>query len=385
MKTRTLRVALFLCHMAALFSGTMTANASESIKIGSVLSLTGPASFLGGPTKNVLEHYIKDLNAHGGVLGRKIELIMYDDGGQPDKSSTLTKRLIESDNVDLLVSGNTTAVTMAVIPLIERAQIPMVNLAGAVSIVEPVKKWVFKPSFTDRMAAEKVFTDMKKRGLTKIALISEDAGFGKSGRDQSLMVASAYGIEVVADETYSAKDTDVTAPLTKIRNAPGVQAVFNWGFGQGPAVVTKNYRQLGIDLPLYQSHGVASKEFIRLAGGAAEGVRLPATGLLAPEQLAATDPQKPVVSAIKTFYEGTFKSEVSTFAGQAYDALMIGMAAIQRAGSTDKGKVRDEIEKTSGFVSTSGMVTMSPTDHMGLNLNGFHVYEIQNGGWRLVD
>jgi branched-chain amino acid transport system substrate-binding protein len=385
MKTRTLRVTLLLCLTAVLTAYTVAAKAADSIKIGSVLSLTGPASFLGEPTKNVLEHYVKDLNSHGGVLGRKLELIMYDDGGQPDKSSTLTKRLIESDNVDLLISGNTTGVTMAAIPFVERAGIPFVNLAGAVSIIEPTRKWVFKPSFTDRMAAEKVFSDLKRRGMTKLALISEDAGFGKSGKEQSLKMASAYGIEIVADETYSAKDTDVTTQLTKIRNTPGVQAVFNWGFGQGPAIVTKNYRQIGISLPLYQSHGVASKEFIRLAGGAAEGVRLPATGLLAPEQLAATDPQKPVVTSLKQFYEGTFKDEVSTFAGQAYDALMIGVAAIHRAGTTDKEKVRDEIEKTSGFVSTSGLVNMSSSDHMGLNLNGFHMYEIRNGEWRLID
>ena len=359
--------------------------AADPIKIGAFLSATGPASFLGDPEKKTLEMFVEKMNKEGGVLGRKVELVVYDDGGAGDKAATFAKRLIESDKVDLLIGGSTTATTMAAVPLVEKSEIPFISLAGAVVIVEPVKKWVFKTPHTDRMAAEKVFMDMKKRGLTKIALISEDAGFGKSGHDQSLLVAKNYGIEIVADEVYSPKDPDVTAQLTKIKNAAGVQAVFNFGFGQSPALVTKNYKQLGIMLPFYQSHGVASKDYIKLAGDAAEGVRLPAAGLVVPSQLAATDPQKPVVTAFKKAYEDAFKSEVSTFAGHAYDGLQIALAAILRAGSADKAKVRAEIEKTSGYVGTGGLVSMSPTDHMGLALSAFHMLEIRKGDWVLVD
>ena len=359
--------------------------AADPIKIGAFLSATGPASFLGDPEKKTLEMFVEKMNKEGGVLGRKVELVVYDDGGAGDKAATFAKRLIESDKVDLLIGGSTTATTMAAVPLVEKSEIPFISLAGAVVIVEPVKKWVFKTPHTDRMAAEKVFMDMKKRGLTKIALISEDAGFGKSGHDQSLLVAKNYGIEIVADEVYSPKDPDVTAQLTKIKNAAGVQAVFNFGFGQSPALVTKNYKQLGITLPFYQSHGVASKDYIKLAGEASEGVRLPAAGLVVPSQLAATDPQKPVVTAFKKAYEDAFKSEVSTFAGHAYDGLQIALAAILRAGSADKAKVRAEIEKTSGYVGTGGLVSMSPTDHMGLALSAFHMLEIRKGDWVLVD
>ncbi|RAU21168.1 ABC transporter substrate-binding protein [Paramagnetospirillum kuznetsovii] len=366
-------------------SSAGTASAAEPIKIGAFLSATGPASFLGEPEKKTLEMYVEKVNKAGGVLGRKIELVVYDDGGAGDKASTFTKRLIESDKVDLLIGGSTTGTTMAAVPLVERAQLPFISLAGGVNIVEPVKKWVFKTPHTDRMAAEKVFADMKKKGFTKVALISEDAGFGKSGHDQSLMVVKNYGIEIVADEVYSPKDPDVTAQLTKIKNSPGVQAVFNFGFGQGPAIVTKNFKQLGMGVPLFQSHGVASKDYIKLAGDATDGVRLPAAGLVVPEQLAATDPQKPVVSAFKKEYETAFKSDVSTFAGHAYDGLQIALAAIARAGSVDKEKVRDEIEKTSGYVGTGGMVSMTPTDHMGLSLSAFHMVEIRKGEWVLSD
>ena len=361
------------------------AKAADPIKIGSILSVTGPASFLGEPEKKTLEMYVERLNKEGGVQGRKVELIVYDDGGAADKATTFTKRLVESDKVDILIGGSTTATTMAAVPLAERNEIPFISLAGAVNIVEPVKKWVFKTPHTDRMAAEKVFADMKKRGITKIGLISEDAGFGKSGHDQSLAVVKNFGIEIVADEVYSPKDPDVTAQLTKIKNAAGIQAVFNFGFGQGPAIVTKNYKQLGLALPLYESHGVASKDYIRLAGDAAEGVRLPAAGLVVPDQLGATDPQKPVVIAFKKEYEAAFKTDVSTFAGHAYDGLQIALAAIRRAGSLDKAKVRDEIEKTSGYVGTGGLVSMTATDHMGLSPSAFHMVEIRKGEWALID
>jgi len=362
-----------------------TAGAAEPIKIGSILSVTGPASFLGEPEKKTLEMYVERINKEGGVLGRKIELVIYDDGGAGEKASTFTKRLIESDKVDILIGGSTTATTMAAVPLAERNETPFISLAGAVNIIEPVKKWVFKTPHTDRMAAEKVFADMKARGFTKIGLISEDAGFGKSGHDQSLLAVKNYGIEIVADEVYSPKDPDVTAQLTKIKNAPGVQAVFNFGFGQGPAIVTKNFKQLAMTVPLYESHGVASKDYIRLAGDASDGVRLPAAGIVVPDQLGATDPQKPVVTAFKKDYEAAFKSDVSTFAGHAYDGLQIALAAIKRAGSVDKAKVRDEIEKTSGYVGTGGLVSMSASDHMGLSPSAFHMLEIRKGDWVLID
>ena len=365
--------------------GGGSALAADGVKLGAFLSVTGPASFLGEPEKKTLEMYVDRLNKDGGIGGRQIELVVYDDAGAPDKAATFAKRLIQNDGVDLLIGGTTTGTSMAAIKVAEPAGVPFISLAGGIDIIDPVKKWVFKTPHTDRMAAEMVFADMKKKGIAKVALVSEDAGFGKSGHDQSLKVAANYGIEIVADEVYSPKDPDVTAQLTKAKNAPGVQAIFNFGFGQGPAIVTKNYKQLGITVPLWQSHGVASKEYIRLAGDAAEGVRLPAAGLVVAEQLPASDPQKPVVSAFKKEYEAAFKAEVSTFAGHAYDGLQMAVAAVGRAGSTDKAKVRDELEKTSGYVGTGGVVSMSATDHMGLSPSAFHMVEIRKGDWVLAD
>jgi branched-chain amino acid transport system substrate-binding protein len=360
-----------------------SAVAQEPIRIGSFLSVTGPAAFLGDPEQKTLEMVVERINAEGGVLGRKLQLIVYDDAGDAEKARTFAKRLIEQDKVDAIVGGSTTGATMAAVPLVEAAQVPFVSLAGAVVIVEPVKKWVFKTPHTDRMACEKIFADMQARKLSKVALISGAGGFDKSMRSECLKVAPKYAIEVVADETYGATDTDMTAQLTKIR-ASGAQAVLNAGFGQGPAVVTRNYRQVGLTLPLYQSHGVASMEYVKLSGPAAEGVRLPAAALLVPDLLAASDPQKPVVTAYKKDYEARFKSDVSTFGGHAYDGLLLVVNAMKRAGSTDKAKVRDALEATQGYVGTAGVVNMTPADHMGLDLSAFVMLEVKNGTWSIV-
>jgi branched-chain amino acid transport system substrate-binding protein len=370
---------------ATLAVGALSAYAAEPIKIGSILSVTGPAAFLGDPELKTLQLYVEELNKKGGVLGRQLQLVHYDDGSDANKANGFAKRLIDDDKVDILIGGTTTGATMSVVPLAEKANIPFISLAGAVVIVEPDKKWVFKTPHTDPMAAEKVFEDMKKRSITKEALLSETSGFGQSGKKETEGVAAKYGITLVANETYGPKDTDISPQLTKIKNAPGVQAVFVFGLGQGPAIVTKNYKQLGITLPLYQSHGVASDDFLKLAGPAAEGVRLPSPAQLIPGKLAANDPQKPVVVAYELAYKTRYKQDVSTFGGYAYDGLMIAVDAIKRAGSTDKAKVRDAIEATKGYVGSSGNVTMSPTDHMGLDLTSFRMLEIKGGDWTIAN
>ena len=240
--------------------------ASAQIKIGSVLSVTGPASFLGDPEKKTLEIYVDEINAKGGVSGQKLQLIVYDDAGNANNARTFATRLVEEDKVVAMVGGSTTGTSLAMIPVFEDAKIPFLSLAGGIQIIEPVHKWVFKTPHTDRMACEKIFADLKHRNLTTIALISGTDAFGKSMRDQCVAVAPKAGITIAAEESYGPRDSDMTPQLTNIRNKAGVQAVVNTGFGQGPAIVTRNYSQLGIKLPLYQSHGVASKQFIELAG-----------------------------------------------------------------------------------------------------------------------
>lgn len=382
MKATTWR---WMTGVALATFGLSSAQAADPIKIGSVLSATGPAAFLGDPEVKTLEMYVESINKAGGILGRQLQLVHYDDGGDANKANSFAKRLIYDDKVDVIIGGTTTGSTMSMDPLAEKAEIPFISLAGAVVIIDPVKKWLFKTPHTDRMAAEKVFEDMKKHGYTKIALLSETSGFGQSGKKETELVAPNYGIQIVANETYGPKDTDMSPQLTKIKNTPDVQAVLIFGLGQGPALVTRNYKQLDVKLPLYHAHGVCSNEFIKLARDAAEGVRLPCAALVVADKLPDSDPQKPVVTAYAKAFQERWKAEVSTFGGHAYDGLMIYADAVKRAGGTDKAKVRDAIEQTKGYVGTGGVVNMSPTDHMGLDLSAFRMLEIRKGDWTLAD
>ncbi|WP_420339900.1 ABC transporter substrate-binding protein [Roseibium sp.] len=365
--------------------GTVTGAAAD-IKLGASLSASGPAAFLGDPEAKTLYMLVDDLNAKGGINGEKIELVIYDDGGDPNKARTFATRLVEDDEVVAIIGGSTTGTTMSILSVAEDEGVPFISLAGAIQIIDPVREYVFKTPHTDRMACEKIFTDMQKNGITKIGMISGTGGFGASMEAQCVDVAGNYGVEILVQETYSRQDADMTPQLTKIKSTDGVEAVLNPGFGQGPAIVTRNYAQLGIDLPLYQSHGVASDGFIELAGKeAAEGVRLPGTALLISDIMEEGDPQKEVVIAYKTAYEEEYGEAVSTFGGYAHDAFRLMTDAMARAGSSDPSAIRDALEATSGMVGTTGTYTFSPDDHLGLDLSAFRMLEIRDGKWTSID
>jgi len=356
-----------------------------TIKIGAIVSATGPASFLGDPELKTLQHYIKKINASGGVNGDKLKLIAYDTGASPKKAVTFVKRLINQDKVVAIIGPSTTGETMAIIKFVQRAKIPMISMAGAVAIIKPVKKYVFKIVATDRMACQKVMQDLNKRGLKNLALISGSGGFGKSMRKQCKDVAPSYGVNIVADETYGKKDSDMTTQLLKIKNNPKVQAVLNPGFGQGPAIVTKNYRQIKIAQPLYESHGVASKKYIEIAGKAANGVRVVAPPVVVADKLDNSVANKQVALEYKNEFEKTFHTQVASFGGHAYDALYAIVYAIKSTGSTNPQKIRDGIENLRNFEGVDGIVNMSKTDHLGLDTKtGMIMLEIKNGDWTIV-
>lgn len=374
--------------LAAALTGllALTGTALADIKIGASISATGPAAFLGDPEAKTLQMLVDAANAAGGINGEKIELVLYDDNGDPNKARTFATRLVEDDEVVAIIGGSTTGASMSILAVAEDAEVPFISLAGAIDIVQPVKPFTFKTPHTDRMACQKIFEDMKKNGFTKIGMISGTDGFGASMQAQCKAVAGDYGVEIVADETYDPKDADMTAQLTKIKNTAGVQAVLNPGFGQGPSIVTRNYKQLAVGLPLYQSHGVASDGFIELAGAeAAEGVRLPGTALLVSSLLADGDAQKAPVTAYKTAFEEKYKMPVSTFGGYANDAFLILTDSIKRAGSAEPQAIRDAIEATKGLAGTTGAYTMTAEDHLGLDLSAFRMLEIKDGKWAIVE
>jgi len=378
----TLRRMAVVVITAGIF--TLPAKAADTIKIGSFLAVTGGASFLGDPEKKTLEMYVDMINASGGVLGKKLELIVYDSQGNPKKAVPFAKRLLSDDKVDVLLAGSTSGETMAVVPIVEAAGIPYISFGGAGVIVKPVKKWVFKTPHTDTLAVQKIFNDMKKSGLSKVGLLSGSGGFDKSCRKQTQTLAGPSGMTLVADETHGKGDTDMTPQITKIKNTSGLQAFMYCGFGAATSIVAKNFKQLGVSVPHYQTHGSASMSFIKNAEGGAEGVRLPAAALIVVDALPASHPQKKVASAYRDMYTAKSGDSVSTFGGHAYDGLMIAVEAIKRAGSTDKEAVRAEIEKTTNYVGADGIYNMSAGDHLGLDEASFVMVEVKNGTWKML-
>ncbi len=365
---------------------TYGANAADNIKIGALVAATGPASFLGDPELKTLELYVDKINTEGGVLGKKLELVAYDTGASPKKATTFVKRLISQDKVVAILGGSASGETMAIIPFIQRAKVPLVSMAGSIKIVQPVKSYVFKTPATDRMACQKIFEYLKSKSKTNIALISGNGGFGKSMRGQCKDVAPNYGIKILADETYGPKDTDMTAQLTKIKNTANVQAVVNPGFGQGPAIVTKNFKQLGMTQTLVESHGVASKKYIELSGDASEGVIVASPPVVVASLLADSNPIKKVSLAYVKAYNNKYHTPTSTFGGYAYDALYLVVDAMKSAKSSDPKAIRDALENTKDYVGLNGIYNMSKKDHLGLDLNsGIQMLVIKNHDWALAN
>lgn len=375
-------LAVFVMACISLMYASLSF-ASGTIKIGGLFAVTGPASFLGEPEKKTLEMLVKEANDKGGINGMKVEAVIYDTTGDATKAVQLATKLIKDDKVSVIIGPSTTGESMAVIPVVEKEKIPLISCAAGIKITDPAKQWVFKTPANDHVAAEKILNYMAKQKQKNIALLTVTDGFGSSGREQIKALAKQKGFAIVADEVYGPKDTDMTAQLTKIRGIKP-DAIICWGTNPGPAVVTKNVKQLGIKIPLYMSHGVASKKFIELAGAdAAEGVMLPAGKLAIYDALPKNDVQYKMLKDYDQAYRKANGVEASTFGGYAYDAWLLATSAIKKSGTTPE-KIRAGIEQTQKLVSISGIFNMSPKDHNGLDLSAFEMVKVTKGDWALI-
>lgn len=372
MKTRT--PALLAALAVAL---SPTAAAAQDVKIGALLSVTGPASFLGAPEARTLEMAVADLNAKGGIGGRKVQLVVKDTGGSPEKAISFAKQLVEEDQVFAIIGPSTSGETMAVKAIAEEGKTLLLSCAAAEAIVNPVAKWVFKTAQKDSHAIERIFGQMKKMGVKRIGFLSSNTGFGKAGKDQVEKIAPAHGIEIAVSEVYDKSATDLTAEVTKIK-AAGVEALLNWSIEPAQAIVIKNARQIGLAVPIFQSHGFANIQYARAAGAAAEGVIFPAGRLMVADTLSAKHPQKAIVAGYKKDYESRFKEDVSGFGGHALDAFGILVRAVSEAG-TDREKARAAVEGMKGYVGTGGIFNFSAEDHNGLALDSFDMLTVKDG------
>jgi len=282
------------------------------------------------------------------------------------------------------VGPSTSGSTLAILPKVEEAKVPLVSCAAAKKIVDPVKKWVFKTPQSDELAVRKIYQHARKAGIRKIAIITASDAFGAAGREELKALAPGFGITVVADEVFGPKDTDMTAQLTKIKGTDA-QAIMCWGTNPGPAVIARNRIQLGIGTPLYMSHGVASPKFIELAGAAnADGILLPAGRLISEPQVPAGQAQKKILASYIREYETKFKQPVSTFGGYAYDAIMLVVQAMKNGKSADPAAIRDALERIKGYNATTGEFNFSEKDHNGLTEEAFVMVRISKGDWEML-
>jgi branched-chain amino acid transport system substrate-binding protein len=359
-------------------------------KVGAVFSATGRTSFLGDPEKKTAEMLAEQINKAGGINGYKLELIVYDTEGDATKCNLAVKKLITQDKVCAVIGPSLSGTSLAVVPLAEKYKTPLVSCAASYKIVHNDKtgkpyKWVFKTPQTDTMAVEAIYTRLQKNGINKIAIISVTSGFGASGRGELIRLAPKYKMNIVADEKYGPKDTDMTAQLTKIKGkAP--KAIINWSVGPTQVTVLRNSRDLGMTgIPFYQSHGFGSRKNIELAAGAAEGVFCPLGSCNIAGLLPANHPQKGVTSKYMKDYMAKYKEPLSSFGGHAWDALSMVVKALTNVGD-DKAKIQGYLENhIKGFVGQHGIFNYSPDDHNGLTKDAFNMVVVKDGDWALAD
>ncbi len=357
---------------------------AKTIKVGAVLAVTGGASFLGGPESRTIQMMVDEINSNGGINGDKIELIIKDSGANPEKAISFTKQLIEEEKVFAILGPSTSGESMKIKNICEKSGTILISCGAAEVIVNPQAKHVFKTPQMDKHAVQKIYGEMKKLGITKIAVMAGNTGFGKAGKAQLLKIAPEFGIDVVVAEVYDKKSTDLSAVVAKMMSNKDVQAVVNWSIVPAQGILAKNMKQAGWNVPLFQSHGFGNIKYVQAGGAAAEGIIFPAGRLLVADVLPDSDPQKAVLLKYKKDYEAKFNEPASTFGGHGYDAIMILAKAIESAGN-DRAKVRDAIENMKGFVGTGGVFNFSPTDHNGLDINAFTMVTVKDGKFVLYD
>jgi branched-chain amino acid transport system substrate-binding protein len=384
-----IRMILTLTLIAwGLAWGPVVAGAQDVYKIGAVFSITGPGSSLGIPERDTALMLEANINAKGGIKGpdgklHPLKIVIYDDASDETKAVLAAKKLIDEDKVTAIVGTTLSGTSLAILDTVQKAEVPLVSCAAAIKIVEPVaeRKWVFKTPQSDFLIVGVLVDYLKAKGLTKVGWLNVDYAFGQLGWIEFEKAVQKAGLTVVANEKFGQKDVDMTAQLTRVKVA-NPQAVVIWSIPPSASVATKNYADLGMKMPMFQSHGIGNKTFIQLAGPASNGVVFPAGKLLVVEQLPDADAQKGVLLAYAQEFEAKYGPR-NTFGGHAWDAVQLVAKALEKAG-TDRAAVRSAIEGTRNFVGVTGVFDFSATDHNGLDRRAVTMIQISDGQWRLA-
>ena len=365
------------------------ADAGESYKIGALVSITGAASVLGVPERNTIELLQEELEAAGGIQGpdgqmHPVEITVYDTESEETKAVLAAKKLIEEDQVSVILGPSTSGESLAVVDTVQKAGVPMISMASSIKIVDPPEEhqWVFKVAPNDSLNIRKLLDWIDEEGHTRAAWLSINNAYGDSGKVEFEALAPEYGVEIVASERMDAGDTDMTAQLTKIRGT-NAEVLVIYSILPEVAIAVKNQYDLGMELPLFTMGGAAHPKFIELAGAeASEGARNLAAKLQFVEQLPDSDPQKAVISEYTRQYEEAFESGTDMFGGHAYDAVKIALLAMEAAGP-DKAAIRDQLEDMD-FAGCSGVFDWSASDHAGMAPESMVRIVVADGQWQLA-
>jgi branched-chain amino acid transport system substrate-binding protein len=365
--------------------------AGETYKIGALVAVTGRASSLGVPQRNTLEMLQKQIDAAGGVRGpdglmHPVEIIVYDTESEETKAVLGAKKLIEEDNVALIIGPTQSGTALALVDTVQKAEVPLIAFAASIQIVEPIAErgWVFKTAPSDRLVVEALIEHLQQQGITNVAWMSVNTAFGDSGKIEFEAAAPGAGINLVTVEKFEATDTDMTPQLTKIRGTDA-EALIIWSIPPSASAVTKNAYDLGLTLPIFHSHGVGNATFIELSSKeAVEGVMFPIGKIVVAGQLPDSDPQKTTLLGYVEEYEAGYREAPTTFGGHAWDGVYLALRVLEEVGP-DRAAIRDALESTQGFVGIGGVFNFSTSDHNGLDTSAITMVRIVDGQWTWAD
>ena len=368
-------------------TGTRTSwAADEPLRVGSILSVTGPAAFLGEDMKAGLQLAVDEINAAGGIGGRKIAWTFYDAESQTQKVISATRRLISQDKVQLILSGgNMSGIALAMAPMAESASIPFISSEGALAIVTPVaeRKWVFKSTVDDEDVLERIADYFAKKNIKKVALIADTSGFGQGAVTQMKKVGPRRSLDV-SYESFDPADTDMMPQLTRIRDS-GAEAIICWTVTPAGVVFLKQAQQLGLDSrTLIHSYGFVSSHYMTLAGDAAKPVLLASLKFPVGDQLPDSDPLKAGILRLFRSYQERFNRAASLYAAESYDAAMLAKEALSKVGG-DVSKLPQGMEQIKNFAGMSGVFSFAPERHSGLSKKDIVLINWRDGRFNLAD
>jgi branched-chain amino acid transport system substrate-binding protein len=374
---KIIAAAFLIC--ASLHATLVNAQEKDPIRIGAMLALSGPAAVFGGPAEKALRVLVESLGSSG-IGGHPVVLTVYDTEGQTTKAVQLFRRLVENENVHIVLGPSTSGESLAVVPLANQMEVPNITFGGAEPITKPTTPYVFATSPTDRMVVENLLTELRAKNLTKLALIYSLDAFGQSGGTITKELAKEYGVTIAAEETFNPQDVNMSPQLIRMRDAQP-QAILIWSANPGPSIVMRNAIELGMKIPLYASYASGSRQFLTQTGSAAEGAFAPCYRVVSPETLSDSDPLKQPLIQFAKLYRERWNLDPDQTSGHSYDViLMLGEAIKAINGPITRKALRDGLE-TVKINGANGVRQLTPQDHRGLDKTTVVMMQARGGRW----